>query len=136
MIKNPTTTTAKIMLIITSVFAIDKILPNKNDVTSVFKPEVIEVIKIPSAIELVEIKATEESPFMFEFELTRKSKNADKTVIGIEIIKGEAFKAIAIAIEPKATWDNPSPIIEYRFRTSGTPSRAEQIAIKEPATSA
>ena len=103
MIKNPTTTTAKIMLIITSVFAIDKILPNKNDVTSVFKPEVIEVIKIPSAIELVEINATEESPFMFEFELTRKSKNADKTVIGIEIIKGEAFKAIAIAIEPKAT---------------------------------
>jgi hypothetical protein len=40
---------------------------------------------------------------MLEFELTRKSKNADKTVIGIEIIKGEAFKAIAIAIDPKAT---------------------------------
>ena len=111
-------------------------LPNKNDVTSVFNPDVIEVIKIPSAIELVEIKATEESPLIFEFELTRKSKNADKTVIGIEIIKGEAFKAMAIAIEPKATCESPSPIIEYRFKTRGTPSKAEQTAIKEPAISA
>ena len=41
-------------------------------------------------------------------------------------------KTVAKAKAPKATWDNPSPINEYLFRTNITPKRDAQRAIKMP----
>ncbi len=91
------------MLIITSVLLIAKMLPNINEVTSVFSPLVKEVTKIPIANAELEINAIEESPFIFEDELTRKSKNADKTQTGIETASGAQLNANAIAIDPNPT---------------------------------
>lgn len=88
---------------ITSVGLIARMLPNMNDVTSVFKPDVREVTRIPIARALLEIKAMAASPLIFEFELTRSSKKAAITQIGIETARGAKLKAIAIAIVPKPT---------------------------------
>ena len=46
------------------------------------------------------------------------------------------LKIVATAIAPKATCESPSPINEYRFKTSVTPKREEQSAIKTPTISA
>ena len=124
------------MLIITSVLLIAKMLPNINEVTSVFSPLVKEVIKIPIANAELEINAIEESPFMFEDELTRKSKNADKTQTGIETASGAQLNASAIAIDPNPTWLNPSPIIENLFKTKIMPKSEAHNAIIEPAINA
>jgi hypothetical protein len=40
--------------------------------------------------------------------------------------------APAIAVEPKATFDKPVPINEYRFNTSVTPKSEEHRAISTP----
>ena len=88
---------------ITSVGLIARMLPNMNDVTSVFKPDVREVTSIPIARALLEIKAMAASPLIFEFELTRSSKNAAITQTGIETARGAQLKAIAMAIVPKPT---------------------------------
>lgn len=88
---------------ITSVGLIARMLPNMNDVTSVFKPDVREVTRIPIARALLEIKAMAASPLIFEFELTRSSKKAAITQIGIETARGAQLKAIAMAIVPKPT---------------------------------
>ena len=56
--------------------------------------------------------------------------------IGIETIKGDTFKTMAIARDAKPTCDKPSPIIEYRFNTNETPNKDEQRAMSEPATKA
>lgn len=121
---------------ITSVGLIARMLPNINEVTSVFKPEVREVTRIPIARALLEIKAMAASPLIFEFELTRSSKNAAITQTGMETARGAQLKAIAMAIVPKPTWLKPSPIIEKRFNTSVTPKSEAQMEIIIPATSA
>ena len=41
-------------------------------------------------------------------------------------------RTIAIVIAPNATWDNPSPIIEYLFKTRVTPNIAQQSDIRPP----
>ena len=88
---------------ITSVGLIARMLPNMKDVTSVFKPDVREVTRIPIARALLEIKAMAASPLIFEFELTRSSKKAAITQTGIETARGAQLKAIAMAIVPKPT---------------------------------
>lgn len=101
-----------------------------------FKPDVREVTRIPIARALLEIKAMAASPLIFEFELTRSSKNAAITQTGIETARGAQLKAIAMAIVPKPTWLKPSPIMENRFNTSVTPKSEAQMEIIIPATSA
>ena len=119
---------------ITSDFEIARTLPNIYDVTSVFSPDVRDVTIIPMARELLLIKAIAASPFMPLKELTRKSKKAATTQTGMETARGAQLKAKAMAIVPNPTWESPSPIIEKRFNTRLTPKRAEQRAIKLPAT--
>ena len=81
-----------------------KIEPNIKDVTSVFKPEVKEVTRIPIAREELEINAIAESPFMLlEMELTLSKRNAKIIQTGIEIANGAQLNASAIAIVPKPT---------------------------------
>ena len=100
------------MLVMTSVLSMERIEPKRYAFTSVFNPDVMELIIIPRASELVEITAIEASPFILVFELIFKRKNEARIVTGIAITRGLAFKAKAIAIEPNPTWLNPSPIIE------------------------
>ena len=81
-----------------------KIEPNIKDVTSVFKPEVKEVTRIPIAREELEINAIAESPFMLlEMELTLSKRNAKIIHTGIEIANGAQLNASAIAIVPNPT---------------------------------
>ena len=122
--ESPITITARIRLIQTSVLLIARILPNIKDVTSVFNPLVKDVTNIPSASELEEINAIEASPFKFVEELTFNKRNAAKMQTGIETASGAQLNAIAIAIVPKATWLNPSPIIENLFKTRIIPKSA------------
>lgn len=112
---------------------IARILPNIKDVTSVFNPLVKDVTNIPSASELEEINAIEASPFKFVEELTFNKRNAAKMQTGIETASGAQLNAIAIAIVPKATWLNPSPIIENLFKTRIIPKSAAHKLISVPA---
>jgi hypothetical protein len=98
---------------VTSILLSAKIEPNKYAVTSVFKPQVTDVTKIPIANALVEINAIAASPFIPESEeLIRNRKNAAINETGSETINGVTFNVIAIAIAPKPTWLSPSPIME------------------------
>ena len=49
---------------------------------------------------------------------------------------GAKPQASATASAPKETWLSPSPIIEYRFSTSGTPSSAAHSETKIPTANA
>ena len=51
-------------------------------------------------------------------------------------ISSVILRTAATAIAPKATWDRPSPMKEYRFSTSVTPRTEEQRAMKIPAMNA
>ena len=79
---------------------------------------------IPIARALVEISAMAASPLILLFPLTLRSKTAARITTGIATVKGAAFNAAAAASAPKPTWERPSPIMEYLFRTRLTPSRA------------
>ena len=52
--------------------------------------------------------------------------------MGMETVSGAIFSAVAKASALKPTWESPSPIMEYRFRTRLTPSREEQRATMVP----
>lgn len=107
-------------------------LPNINEVTSVFKPLVKEVTRIPIARDELEITAIEASPFRLELLLTRRRRKAAPTHTGIETASGAQLNAMAIAIVPNPTWLNPSPIIENRLRTSVIPNKDAQSEIMIP----
>ena len=51
----------------------------------------------------------------------------------MEKYSGVNPRATAMARAPKDTWERPSPIMEYRFRTRDTPSRAAQRLTRVPA---
>lgn len=130
------TTMPKAMLMYISVRLIARMLPNIKAVTSVFKPDVSEVTRMPRARALDDKRATAASPFISDEEPIRNSKKAEATTTGIETARGEKFRAMAMARVPKPTWDNPSPIIEKRFKTRLTPRRAAHRAIQPPPTRA
>ena len=81
---------------------------------------------IPTAREPAEIMAMAASLLIFPFPVIRSSKTAAATTTGIETARGAHPKATATERAPKDTWDSPSPIMEYRFRTRLTPRRAAQ----------
>ena len=66
------------------------------------------------------------SLFQWGWLAIRSRKNAAKMTTGMEKYNGVTPSATAMASAPKETWLRPSPIMEYRFRTSGTPNRAAQ----------
>ena len=68
------------------------------------------------------------------FSLKRSKKNAATTTTGIVNLSGAIFKAVAMANVPKPTCDNPSPIMEYLFKTKLTPNNAAQSEISVPTT--
>ena len=80
-----------------------RMLPNMNEVTSVFNPLVIDVTMIPIASELLEINAMAASPFKLDSPLTLSKRKAASTQIGMENPRGAQFIDKAIAIVPKPT---------------------------------
>jgi hypothetical protein len=90
------------------------------------------MITTPMARELVEMIAIAASPFMRLFSPRRRRKKAAATTTGIATANGAAFIAVARARAPKPTWESPSPIMEYRFNTRLTPSKAAQTDTREP----
>ncbi len=90
----------------------------------------------PIASELEAIRAIAASPLIRLFSLIRSSRKAASTTTGAATASGASRIAIAIESAPNPTWDNPSPIIEYRLSTRLTPSKAEQSATNMPTSSA
>ena len=120
------------MLIITSVLLIASMLPNIYPFTSELSPVVIDVTRIPIASAVLEIRAIAASPWILLLSLILKSRNAEITTTGTEIASGATFIASAMQSAPNPTCESPSPIIEYRFKTSVTPSKAAQRATSTP----
>jgi hypothetical protein len=80
-----------------------------------------------------EIMATAASPLILAFFPVRSNKTELPIVTGRTSKKlSVKFNAVAIAIVPKATLDNPCPIKEKRFKTSVTPRSDEHRAISTP----
>ena len=93
--------------------------------------------KYPIARAPTESIARAASPLILVFLPVRKSKTAHTTVTGAtNNILLVNFNIVAIAIAPKATWDNPSPINENLFNTRVTPRREEHKAINTPTNNA
>ncbi len=92
----------------------------------------MDIIKTPIAKELTETRPIIASPFILLFSLNLSSKKATIINIGRDTSIGFISRATAIAIAPKATWESPSPIIEYLFKTKLTPKREAQTETKKP----
>ena len=99
-------------------------------------PEVLEITSTPRAREEALTTAMAASLFHRGLSATRRRRKAAATTTGMEKYSGVNPRAAAMARAPKDTWLRPSPIMEYRFRTKGTPSRAAQRLTSTPATRA
>ena len=62
----------------------------------------------------------------------RSSSSAATITTGMDTGSGAQPQATATASAPKDTWLSPSPIMEYRFSTSGTPSSAAHSDTRMP----
>lgn len=90
-------------------------------------------IRYPKANEETEIRAMAASPFILAFWPVLSRRIAAKIVTGrIIIVLFERCRTVATESAPKATWLNPSPIKEKRFKTKVTPSKEEHKAIRTP----
>lgn len=103
---------------------------------SIFTPEVTERAITPTANAPVAIKPIAASELILDESLILNSKKAEIITIGIANSIGAIFKTVAIAKAPNATCDKPSPIMEYRFKTNGTPKSEEHTANGIPARNA
>ena len=95
-------------------------------------PDVRDVTITPIANADADTMAMAASLRIFPFSANRSNRNAAITTIGMENLIGANPQAIAMDNAPKDTWDNPSPIIEYLFRTRLTPRSAAQRDTKTP----
>ena len=91
---------------------------------------------IPIASEEAETTAIAASLLTFARSVMRSRKKAAIATIGMENFSGAQPNANATDKAPKETCDNPSPIIENRFRTRLTPKRAAQRETKIPTSKA
>ena len=91
---------------------------------------------IPMASALADIRAMAASLFILLFSVILSRKNAARTTTGMDILRGDQPMARATDNAPKDTWDNPSPIMEYRFNTRLTPRREAHRDTSIPPTSA
>lgn len=74
-----------------------------------------------------------ESPFSLVFEPDLSNITAAIVVVNKVKVKSLVrFKTAAIAIDPNATWESPSPIKENLLKTKITPNRAAERAIRTP----
>ena len=87
---------------------------------------------MPAARELAEIMAMAASLFIFPLSVILRRKKAANTTTGMDTPRGAHPAATAMDRAPKDTWDSPSPIMEYRFRTRLTPKRAAHREIRIP----
>ena len=99
-------------------------------------PVVREITKIPMASAEALTAAMAASLFQWGWLAIRSRKNGAKMTTGMEKYNGVTPSATAMASAPKETWLRPSPIMEYRFRTSGTPNRAAHRLTSTPAIKA
>lgn len=95
-------------------------------------PFVTDIINVPIAKELDDIKAIAESPCILLFSFNFNIRKEASVTIGKAKVKGVKCRTVASAKAPNPTCDNPSPIIEFLFRTSVIPINDEQIEIRIP----
>ena len=95
-----------------------------------------EVTRIPTDSDTAEIIAMAASLFTFALSVILKRKNAASATTGIDSLSGDQPTAMAMDSAPKDTGLSPSPIMEYRLSTSGTPSSAAHSDSSTPAAKA
>ena len=104
--------------------------------TSVVRPVVRLVTTTPAASDEALTTAMAASAPMRLFSVIRSSPSAASTTTGMDTGSGAQPQASAMLSAPKDTWLRPSPIMEQRFSTSGTPSSAAHRAMRTPTTNA
>ena len=104
--------------------------------TSVVMPVVRLVTTTPMASAEALTTAMAASAPMRLFSVIRSSPSAARITTGMDTGSGAQPQASAMLSAPKDTWLSPSPIMEYRFSTSGTPSSAAHSATRIPTTNA
>ena len=70
------------------------------------------------------------------FSVSRSRPRAAKITTGMDTGSGAQPQATAMDRAPKDTWLRPSPIMEYRLSTRGTPSSAAHRDTRMPTTKA
>lgn len=126
----------RIIAKIISTLSIDKIDPKRKLLISVLTPFFIDIKKVPIASEDIETRAIIESPCILWFSFNLSIRKDTRITIGIVNKIGDALSIVATENAPKATWDNPSPIIEFFLNTREVPINDEQTDIKIPVTRA
>ena len=96
----------------------------------------MESIITPTAREPLHKSATAWSPFILPLLLILNRKNAATIHTGIATLSGAVLNAVASASAANPTWERPSPIIEYLFKTMLTPSNDAHKVTKSPTTTA
>ena len=97
-----------------------------------FTPLITDMINVPIASELDEIKAMAESPCILLFSFSFNIKKDASATIGKAKVRGAKCRTVARAKAPKPTCDNPSPIIEFLFKTKVIPINDEHIEMRIP----
>lgn len=104
---------------------------------------VSETTITPKANAAVDITAIALSPFIRLLSERRRRKKAAIITTGIVKTRGFAPRNLrkalpdeentaAVESAPKPTWESPSPIMEYLFKTRLTPRSAEQSETRAP----
>ena len=99
-------------------------------------PVVSDVTMTPTASEEAEVTAMAASAPIRLRSVIRSRHSAAMITTGMDTGRGAQPQATATASAPKDTWLSPSPIMEYRFSTSGTPSSAAHSDTRMPTTKA
>ena len=90
----------------------------------------------PTASEEADTTAMAASAPMRLRSVIRSSPSAATMTTGMDTGSGAQPQASATDSAPKDTWLSPSPIMEYRLSTSGTPSSAAHSDSSTPAAKA
>ena len=99
-------------------------------------PVVRLVTMTPAARDEADTTAMAASAPMRLFSVSRSRPRAAKITTGMDTGSGAQPQATAMDRAPKDTWLRPSPIMEYRLSTRGTPSSAAHRDTRMPTTKA
>ena len=120
------------MLIITSSFPTARIEPNKKLFISLLTPLTIEIANVPIARDDDDIRAIIESLCIILLSFNLIIRKDTKATVIRENGNGVIDKTVAKEKLAKATWDNPSPIIEFLLNTRLVPIKEEVSDISTP----
>ena len=111
-----------------------KLLNEEEIKCPVCNSDITEFISSALTVSLADadINAIPASPLILLFSLSLKRRIEAITTTGIDTTRGANPRTVEIANAPKATWESPSPIIEFFLSTRDTPIKEAHRLIKTP----